>query len=877
MRLNKPMGSIIVGCVLALLMQLSNTLKAQTFTIGGPISSCSGHFYDAGGPAGNYSNSSNLTSTICPPASGSYSSLLFNSASVESGWDAIYVYNGPTTGSPLFNSGQGGTIGGFPAGGYGGTSATGLVFTSTDVSGCLTVKFLSDASVNMAGWDATISCFTPCAGMPAAGTTQSSGDNLCPATGFTLSLLGASTDQGITYQWQSSADGVNFSDVAGATSSTLTTTQAGDTYYHCVLTCTGSGLSDTSVDWLQHTATVSAAISGTAVLCGSGAAPITVTFTGPGIHNFVYLTNGANPQAVSTASNPYVFNVSPSGNTVYTLQSVDNGTCSGSVGGSANISFNASLSAVIASSTAVVCSGSNFQAQLSGSNGSNIDWQSTATPLVPASWVSLGLPNSTSMSTVVNTNTYFRAVVTSPGCPTVVSNTVGASLTGTPAVVLQQVTSHSMVASWTPNQSMGGTYSVTVSGTGNGTGTFNNVQSPYTIGNLSPNSLYTVSVSQLAAFGACAPVSGSANATTTCAEPTLSLSAIDNTHEVASWVASSAGDSLFYHKSISPAWTRVHASSPDTLHLVAGTTYDLYVKTQCGDNSYAASAVSSFTTGGTTCNNVPTITAITPNCSNQALVQWNAIPGISTYRINLMRVSPTVWSLQYDVNGTSYNMATLPGGTYQVCLRSVCGSSSISPASATVTYTAPDAAPAPDNIVVSNIGCHGFDANWSAVSNAEYYTVKITQQNSGVSYSYDVPGTSFHIGNLGNGSAWNVSVSSVESCGQNYIHRSQYNASVPAQLLSCREEEASVVFGDLDVYPNPGNGTFNVSFNNAAAQAISYKVINVLGQTVFQRENQEAAGAVNQILHLEQLPAGSYYLLVSDQQTMLSKQLILIK
>ncbi|RTZ46538.1 T9SS type A sorting domain-containing protein [Chryseobacterium arthrosphaerae] len=59
----------------------------------------------------------------------------------------MYVYNGPSTASPLFPNGNK----------LSGTTIPGP-FTSTDPSGAITVKFVSDPEVNGIGWKAGFSC-----------------------------------------------------------------------------------------------------------------------------------------------------------------------------------------------------------------------------------------------------------------------------------------------------------------------------------------------------------------------------------------------------------------------------------------------------------------------------------------------------------------------------------------------------------------------------------------------------------------------------------------------------------------------------------------------------------------------------------------------
>ena len=85
----------------------------------------------------------------------------------------------------------------------------------------------------------------PCTGTPAPGATISSASSVCPNVPFTLSVENAS-ESGLTYQWQSSTDGVNYSDIPGATSATLNTSETATTWYQLVVTCSASSSSSVS-------------------------------------------------------------------------------------------------------------------------------------------------------------------------------------------------------------------------------------------------------------------------------------------------------------------------------------------------------------------------------------------------------------------------------------------------------------------------------------------------------------------------------------------------------------------------------------------------------------------------------------------------------
>lgn len=79
-----------------------------------------------------------------------------------------------------------------------------------------------------------------CEGQPDAGTAAISNSTGCSGVNFTLSATGISTGLGIVYQWQSSPDGDNWSDISGATTSTYITSATSNTYYRLQTTCTPS-------------------------------------------------------------------------------------------------------------------------------------------------------------------------------------------------------------------------------------------------------------------------------------------------------------------------------------------------------------------------------------------------------------------------------------------------------------------------------------------------------------------------------------------------------------------------------------------------------------------------------------------------------------
>ncbi|MEI2748153.1 MAG: choice-of-anchor J domain-containing protein [Ferruginibacter sp.] len=87
----------------------------------------------------------------------------------------------------------------------------------------------------------------PCSGTPTPGNTISSATDVCPGINFNLSVQNNTPGSGVTYQWQSSPDNVTYTNIAGATTPTLTVNQVASTYYQLVVTCAGNNGNSTPV------------------------------------------------------------------------------------------------------------------------------------------------------------------------------------------------------------------------------------------------------------------------------------------------------------------------------------------------------------------------------------------------------------------------------------------------------------------------------------------------------------------------------------------------------------------------------------------------------------------------------------------------------
>ncbi|MCX6303629.1 MAG: PKD domain-containing protein [Bacteroidetes bacterium] len=176
------------------------TVTPPVFNISnGTVTTCSGTFYDTGGPTGNYLNSETYTETFYPSTAGSKIRFAFSSFTTELNRDTLTIYNGVNSAAPVIGK-------------YHGTAGPGTV-TASNAAGALTFRFHSDGSITKTGWVAAVSCYI--ATNPPSADFSASSTN--PLIMQTVTLSDLSGNYPASWSWSFSPASVTF--VGGTTSS----------------------------------------------------------------------------------------------------------------------------------------------------------------------------------------------------------------------------------------------------------------------------------------------------------------------------------------------------------------------------------------------------------------------------------------------------------------------------------------------------------------------------------------------------------------------------------------------------------------------------------------------------------------------------------
>ncbi|MBK7342786.1 MAG: hypothetical protein IPJ06_06530 [Saprospiraceae bacterium] len=152
------------------------------------------NFYDSGGSAGNYGANNNGIVSFAPQTAGAKVQAVFSIFQTETNFDALYCFDGTTTGAPKIVGPAGAPLGNnvYGTGGFWSSAnnpaaapsnvAPGTVrATAANASGALTFAFTSDGSGQYQGWAAVVTQFIPCNPVPGPALAVGLSPGVCVA------------------------------------------------------------------------------------------------------------------------------------------------------------------------------------------------------------------------------------------------------------------------------------------------------------------------------------------------------------------------------------------------------------------------------------------------------------------------------------------------------------------------------------------------------------------------------------------------------------------------------------------------------------------------------------------------------------------------
>ena len=175
----------IIFLAVSLLVGWSSHAQSEVFNITDHTNyaTCDAIMHDSNGGLVPYSPSSNNTITLCPPAGETQVNLYFIGFNLSAG-DNLSVYDGQDMSAPLIGT-------------YSGEELLFETISPTNVSGCLTVHFESNADAETGDFSVRISCGTPCDYPVALMDAEADTLRICPGEQFTIDANGSSWTESV--------------------------------------------------------------------------------------------------------------------------------------------------------------------------------------------------------------------------------------------------------------------------------------------------------------------------------------------------------------------------------------------------------------------------------------------------------------------------------------------------------------------------------------------------------------------------------------------------------------------------------------------------------------------------------------------------------
>ncbi|MFT4902760.1 MAG: hypothetical protein ACI84S_000458, partial [Thalassomonas sp.] len=219
------------------------------------------------------------------------------------------------------------------------------------------------------------------------------------------------------------------------------------------------------------------------------------------------------------------------------------------------------------------------------------------------------------------------------------------------------------------------------------------------------------------------------------------------------------------------------------------------------------------------------------------------------------------------------------GTIYEWQVRGVCSSdnSDASAWSATQSFTTLAPCSKPQNTNVTSITSSEGLLGWDIVAPATSYDVRFKLYGSSWGswqYTLGVNPNQLLMDSLNAGTYYHWQVRAVCGSSANMSGFTSYNTF--STLASNRITAGDVdLMDNLNVYPNPTKGFFNISFISEELDNFEISIVDAFGKIVSNEAQQNFIGEYTKQVDLSAYPRGIYMLQIKTQDSFVSKRIVL--
>jgi hypothetical protein len=313
--------------------------------------------------------------------------------------------------------------------------------------------------------------------------------------------------------------------------------------------------------------------------------------------------------------------------------------------------------------------------------------------------------------------------------------------------------------------------------------------------------------------------------------------------------------------------------------LSSSTTYEWQIISACsGTNMSLAISGATFTTV-TSCD-IPSNLTSTPLVTS-ATIAWNAVAGAVKYDVRKKLLGGSSWGYINNLTSPSRTMYGLtPGASYVWEVRSHCdlNNGNVSPWSSTTQFTTQLACTKPTNPDENNISVTTADLIWDVIP-AGSWGYRLMYLKVGAAWNTKVVDTvntnMYNAIGLDANTTYRWRVQGI--CDQSGLNNSnftsfQYFTTLSSNRITAGDTE---LISNLNIYPNPTDGVFNISFISEEIDNFEITIIDSFGKTVAKEERQNFVGEYTKQVDLSEYSRGIYMVQIKTEDSFVSKRIVL--
>ena len=181
------------------------------------------------------------------------------------------------------------------------------------------------------------------------------------------------------------------------------------------------------------------------------------------------------------------------------------------------------------------------------------------------------------------------------------------------------------------------------------------------------------------------------------------------------------------------------------------------------------------------------------------------------------------------------------------------------------------------NLTTSSNGANtAITMNWNTPESGapDHYFLELTDEISGQVWAWNnLAGntnskTKFGL-TTGNDFSWRIR----GACGSNGT--SWATSFTQLQYYTLGAGRLSSLVSSLEVFPNPSRDVFNVSFESVEVQAMSIRIVNMIGEELYNEVLTDFVGSYNKAIDMNAQPKGVYFLELTSNDGSVNKKIVL--